>query len=50
MMSISEDDAKLCDAIKLGACGYILKEIHASQLHYLLMGWATVDIEANPCK
>jgi len=36
MMAISGEDSRLFDAIRLGACGYILKEVSSRRLHHLL--------------
>jgi DNA-binding NarL/FixJ family response regulator len=43
MMAVMNDDHNLLEAIRLGACGYVLKDATRQQLQHLLLGYAAGD-------
>lgn len=43
LLVTSTKDNELYDAIGMGACGFILKDVYANQLRHLLIGWGSKE-------
>jgi DNA-binding NarL/FixJ family response regulator len=48
MLTVSEEDASLHEALKAGACGYLIKDIKPAVLHEMLLAVARGETPISP--